>query len=166
MYLKGDKNKVTDSLTCYFSSDMPGESHTLVTYVNADSRLDPDTDDLPIARRAELITMHVGIVPPETELIKSSDQVEERELLYKELLTNAEARDKPDPSLNFKDRALQAALKHFNDAYKSDKFFAEILKNNSHYEQFYIQKDLIWTTNRIKGGVVCIPDGLLKGKSL
>ena len=49
MYLKGDKNKVTDSLLCYFSSDMPGKSHSLVTYVNVDSRLDPDADDLLIA---------------------------------------------------------------------------------------------------------------------
>ena len=49
MYLKGDKNKVADSLSCYFSSDMLGESHSLVTYVNVDSRLDPDADDLPIA---------------------------------------------------------------------------------------------------------------------
>ena len=110
--------------------------------------------------------MHVGIVLLETELIKPSDRVEEHELLSKELLTNAKARDKPDPSLNFKDRALQAALKHFNDAYKSNKFFTEILKNNSCYEQFYIQKDLIWMMNRIEGQVVCIPDGLLKGKSL
>ena len=54
--------------------------------------------------------MHVRIVPPETELIKPSDWVEERKLLSKELLTNAKARDKPDPSLNFKDQALQAAL--------------------------------------------------------
>ena len=134
--------------------------------MNGDSRLDPDTDNLPIARRAELITMHIGIMLPETELIKPSDQVEECELLSKELLMNAEARDKPDPSLNFKDRALQAALRHFNDAYKSDKFFVEILKNNSCYKQFYIQKDLIWMTNCVKGQVVCIPDGLLKGKSL
>ena len=103
MYLKGDKNKVVDSLSRYFSSDMLGESHSLVTYVNVDLRLDPDADDLLIARRAELITMHVRIVPPEMELIKPSDWVEERELLSKGLLTNAEARDKPDPSLNFKD---------------------------------------------------------------
>jgi hypothetical protein len=131
-YLKGDKNKVADSLSRYFSSDEPGEEHGLPSYVNADSRLDPDVDDLPIARRAELVAMRVGITPLESGPSRPSDRVEEHELLSTELLSNMETRDKPDPSLNFKDKALQVALRHLPDTYKSDKFFAEILENNSH----------------------------------
>ena len=165
MYLKGEKNKVADGLSRYFSTDEPGKDHSLASYMNADSRLDPDVDDLPIARKAELIVTRVGVIPG-AELMKVSDRIEERELLSQELSTNTEARDKPDPSFSFKDRALQTALKHFLDAYKSNKFFAEVLKNNSHYKRFNIQKDLIWTTNRVKGQVICVPDRLLKGKSL
>jgi hypothetical protein len=86
--------------------------------------------------------------------------------LSRELLSNTETRDKPDPSLNFKDKALQVALRHLPDAYKNDKFFVEILKNNSHYKQFNIHKGLIWMMNHIEGQVVCVPDRLLKGKSL
>jgi hypothetical protein len=130
-YLKGDKNKVADSLSRYFSSDKPGEEHGLPSYMNADSRLDPDMDDLLIARRAELVAMRIGIMPLESGPLRPSDHVEECELLSKELLSNMETRDKPDPSLNFKDKALQVALRHLPDAYKSDKFFAEILENNS-----------------------------------
>ena len=121
----------------YFSTDELGEDHSLVSYVNADSRLDPNADDLPIARKAELITIHVGITPG-TGFTKVSNRIEERGLLSQGLSTNAEARDKPDPSLSFKDRALQMALKHFLNAYKSNKFFTEILKNNSCYKQFNI----------------------------
>ena len=137
MYLKGEKNRVANSLSRYFSTDEPGKDHSLVSYVNADSRLDPNADDLPIARKAELIVMHVGVIPG-ARFMKVSDRIEERELLSQELSTNTEARDKPDPSLSFKDRALQMALKHFLNAYKSNKFFTEILKNNSCYKQFNI----------------------------
>jgi hypothetical protein len=146
-----DVTKVADSLSHYFSSDEPDEDHSLPSYVNADSRLDPDVDDLPIARRAELISMHIGIMPSESGLSKPSDRIEERELLSKELSTNAETTDKPDPNLKFKDKVLQTALQHFPDAYKDDKFFAEILENNSLYEQFNIHKGLIWTMNCIEG---------------
>jgi hypothetical protein len=165
-YLKGDKNKVVDSLLHYFSSDELNKDHSLPSYVNADSRLDPGTDDLPIACKAELIAMHVGVMPLESDSLKLTDRVEECELLLKELLTNVEAKDKSDPGLNFKDRVLQTALTHLLSTYKNNKFFAEILTNNSCYKWFNIHKNLIWTMNCIGEQVICVPDGLLKGKSL
>jgi hypothetical protein len=116
-YIKGDKNKVADSLSRYFSSDEPNEDHSLPSYVNADSRLDPDADDLPIARKAELIAMRIGVIPSESDSLKLTDRVEERELLSKELLTNVEAKDKSDPGLNFKDRVLQTALTYLPSTY-------------------------------------------------
>ena len=48
-YIEGPTNKVADSLSCYYISDEPGEIHDISEYVNADTRLDPDGDDLPIA---------------------------------------------------------------------------------------------------------------------
>ena len=83
MYLKGEKNKVADSLSRYFSMDKPGKDHSLVSYVNADARLDPNADDLPIARKAELIAMHVGVTPG-ARFMKASDRIEEREPLSQE----------------------------------------------------------------------------------
>jgi hypothetical protein len=148
MYLKGEDNKVADSLSRYFSSDVPDEYHGLASYVNADARLDPEADDLPIARRTELIRMNVKVMPMDETFTRPRDHIEERELLSKELSTNLEIRDKPTPSLNLKDEALQLALKQLP------------------YEWFFIHKDLIWTTNRVRSKVVCIPDGLFKGKSL
>jgi hypothetical protein len=53
-YLKGEKNKVADCLSRYFANDKPDERHDISAYVNADARLDPDGEDLTIARAAEL----------------------------------------------------------------------------------------------------------------
>ena len=46
LYLKGDKNIVANALSCYYLSDEPGERHGVESYVNADSRLDPEGDNL------------------------------------------------------------------------------------------------------------------------
>ena len=45
-YIKGESNKVADCLSHYYMSDSPDETHDILEYVNADSRLDPDGDDL------------------------------------------------------------------------------------------------------------------------
>ena len=105
------------SLSHYFSSDMPNEQHGIASYVNADSRLDPEANDLPITRRAELISMNVEVMPMDETVTRLRDHTEERELLVKELSTNLETRDKPTPSLNWKDEALQLALKQLPGAY-------------------------------------------------
>ena len=56
-YIRGELNKVADSLLCYYMSDSPDEIHDISEYVNADSRLDPEGDDLPRIRMEELISM-------------------------------------------------------------------------------------------------------------
>ena len=101
---------MADSLSCYFSSDVPDKYHGLASYMNADAQLDPEADDLPIAR-TELIRMNVKVMPMDETFTRPRDRIEERELLLKELSTNLETRDKPTPSLNLKDEALQLALK-------------------------------------------------------
>ncbi len=47
-----------------------------------------------------------------------------------------------------------------------DKFLAHIWEHTDRFNKFLKQKDLLWTNNRMGSRVVCIPDGLLKGKSL
>ena len=46
LYLKGNKNIVANALSRYYLSNEPGERHSIESYVNADSRLDPEGDDL------------------------------------------------------------------------------------------------------------------------
>ena len=53
-YVKGELNKVADCLSRYFESDVAGEAHEPHEYVQADCRIDPDGEDLPLHRYQEL----------------------------------------------------------------------------------------------------------------
>src|ERR1700730_16919966 len=75
-YIEGSTNKVADSLSRYYQSDEPEETHDVSEYVNADSRLDPDDEDLPIMRTTELIGMRVGLRPRKAKAPEVQDKVE------------------------------------------------------------------------------------------
>ena len=47
-YVKGSSNKVADSLSQYFQSDTEDDTHPMYNFVNADSQLDPEGEDLPL----------------------------------------------------------------------------------------------------------------------
>ncbi|KAI0047077.1 hypothetical protein FA95DRAFT_1467649, partial [Auriscalpium vulgare] len=54
VYMKGDSNKVTDCLSRYYEGDDGDEDVPVHEYVNADARLDPESEDLPHMRVLEL----------------------------------------------------------------------------------------------------------------
>ena len=58
-YVKGELNKVVDYLSCYYESDMSKDMHYMYDYVYADIQIDPEGDDLPSQRVAEL-GRHLG----------------------------------------------------------------------------------------------------------
>ena len=47
-HVEGTHNKVADCLSHYFTSDTPEDIHPESDYVNADIRLDPEGEDLPV----------------------------------------------------------------------------------------------------------------------
>ena len=55
--MQGHLNKVADCLSRYYMSDREGETHPKHVYVNADARLDPEGEDLPMDRIIELRAM-------------------------------------------------------------------------------------------------------------
>lgn len=57
-YVKGVSNKVADSLSRYYQSDTDDDNHPTHDYVNADSRLDPEGEDLPWNRVIEVRAMN------------------------------------------------------------------------------------------------------------
>jgi hypothetical protein len=57
IYVKGETNVVADALSRYYHSDEWDEHHVPEQYVDADSRLDPDGEDLPWNRVVELRAM-------------------------------------------------------------------------------------------------------------
>ena len=56
-YVKGDTNLVADALSRYYESDTWDESHDDSQYVNIDTQLDPDREDLPWDRFEETRAM-------------------------------------------------------------------------------------------------------------
>lgn len=58
-YIQGELNKVADVLSRYYEYDGDEDEATYDEYVKADARLDPDGDDLPMNRLAELRAMRV-----------------------------------------------------------------------------------------------------------
>ena len=56
-YMKGSSNKVADSLSRYYQSDTEDNTHPTYDFVNADSQLDPEGEDLPWNHIVELHAM-------------------------------------------------------------------------------------------------------------
>jgi hypothetical protein len=56
-YVKGSSNKVADSLSRYYQSDTEDELHPQYDFVNVDSQLDPEGEDLPWNRLVEVRAM-------------------------------------------------------------------------------------------------------------
>ena len=53
-YVKGEFNKVADCLSRYYESDTPADTHEFHEYVQTDRKLDPEGEDLPSSRVAEV----------------------------------------------------------------------------------------------------------------
>ena len=56
MHVPGKLNKVADLLSHYYSDDMSEDKHPPHTFMNADARLDPDGETLPVECFVELCT--------------------------------------------------------------------------------------------------------------
>jgi hypothetical protein len=56
MHVPGKLNKVADLLSRYYSDDTSEDKHPPHAFVNADARLDPDGETLPVERFVELRT--------------------------------------------------------------------------------------------------------------
>jgi hypothetical protein len=62
MYIKGETNLVADILSRYYESDLWDKHQSVVQYVNVDTQLDPDREDLPWDRFEEncaMSTVHI-----------------------------------------------------------------------------------------------------------
>ena len=83
-YIKGTSNKVADSLSRYYQSDMDEDIHLTYDYVTADIQLDLEGEDLPWNQVVELraVTTHQGALHESTE---------QREVQAQELVGNAHA---------------------------------------------------------------------------
>jgi hypothetical protein len=163
-YIKGDSNKVADSLSRYYMSDSPSEQHDISEYVNADSRLDPDGDDLPKLRAEELLCMRIVVQSAELGAKEVHDRMEPRNTEAMELKRNKEA---PVTHWDVNEHPkIKLALSNLEKLYIEDRFFTDIWKNTDRHNRFEKERNLLWTHNRLQQRVICVPKGISNGQSV
>ncbi|GJE92037.1 polyprotein [Phanerochaete sordida] len=192
VYVKGISNKVADSFSRYFASDLPDEVHTTDDYVNVDTRLDPDGEDLPLHRAEELRAMRVGpteahVTRPRTRLF-TRQQLEARHAEAQQLAADTTAAAsvtgvagtmaEADPTVGTEDKATEAAplpkalaspselLEAARAGYTADSTFAKVIQAPKHYATFTVDDGLIYSTNRLGQRVLCLPRTRLGRQSL
>ena len=157
-------NLAVDSLSCYYSSDEPEETHDISEYVNADARLDPVGDDLPVTCVNKLQCMRAEL---------HSDKMRPREVLGKEeprLRLTQELKENWEIPKEIASLAIHPTVKDILPLlvklYQEDPFFLEIWCNTERHGRFERRKNLLWMQNYTQHKVVCIPKGHHEGRSV
>lgn len=175
-YVKGVSNKVADCLSRYYATDNEGELHPYDEYVSVDHGLDPEGEDLPQNRLAEVRSIRVGPatspLPASSRRLISREELEERRREAADLSAHAQpARASPvdheDPHAIIPDEAvtpLLAGVEHdedfimrIRDGYKSDVLFSKIIQAITHHRGFKLRDGLLWSRNRAGAEVLCVP---------
>ncbi|KAJ3475421.1 hypothetical protein NLI96_g11847 [Meripilus lineatus] len=184
-YVQGHLNKVADCLSRYYMSDKPDEEHPDHTYVNADTRLDPEGEDLPIDRMLELRAMQTrsGTKAAESRMVGRfmKEGVEPREVESNELRdhgveTPRQERGDNDPTWAESQQngpELQTIvedkwklMEEIRKGYQGDAMFAKIVKHPKDHQAFECQEGVVWTKNRAGQRVMGIPRTKFEGRRL
>ncbi|KIL54992.1 hypothetical protein M378DRAFT_18342 [Amanita muscaria Koide BX008] len=107
--------------------------------------LDPDRDDLPIKRAAELMGMCAELRPRKGKAREVLDKTEPRDAEATELLENKEAPKQTEDAVKCPD--IKGVLLVFAELYDEDQFFSQIWKNPDRHGRFEKKRDLLWTKN-------------------
>ncbi|KAG6862753.1 hypothetical protein C0993_001649, partial [Termitomyces sp. T159_Od127] len=180
-YVKGELNKVADCLLQYFESDTRDDVHDAHDFVQADKRIDPDGEDLPLHRFQEIAERHVEIRAMQAHVLRRSkrlqEQLEARDLEAQGLAGAGPAVTRPieeplssddDPTVeqalginepiprtaDLEDAQLRACIRK---GYSQDKFYVEILDKPAEHPRFVIEHKLIYMVSPAGAKVVCVP---------
>jgi hypothetical protein len=179
-YIKGDLNKVADCLSRYYKNDAVDEIHDIGEYVNADSRLDPDGEELPWGRMDKLRSARMSRGNKVNNRMRKNrklqEQVEERIIQSKELADHEERsadqapldqeedptliesiNEKEVPPLDMQINELKGIEESIQQGYKEDKLFSKILEEPDRYSTFIMRDNLMYSTNFEGREVLCIP---------
>ena len=178
MHIDGVDNKVVDCLFCYYENDTSDDNHLENTYVNADIRLDPDGELLPIDHYME-------ICAAATSQSKHLAKRQESHHIEAKILNASDKKSPPSEDTSLTDDVtaiaasndgkslwthveetmdLQAIVKN---TYHTDTICAKIIAQPDVHPMFGIREGLIWTKNQLKHDVICIPwDAFQRGRRL
>ena len=169
-YVKGEENIVADCLSRYHESDLPHEFHPLHFYVNADERLDPEGESLPIGRTQELRAIREDLTARELREEKE-DRVEEAAELrgqapipsIQEQIENAkgpswiESMTKGEPIHRVMNGELDLRSESIK-GYLQDKVLSKVVKEPERFTSFKKAEDgALFVKNLMGNFVLCIP---------
>jgi hypothetical protein len=171
VYVEGERNKVADALSRYYSSIPEGEKIPEDVYVMIDSRLDPEGDHLPIDWLVEAKVVQTRKMRErEDTAVKESEvlNVDQEEPKVPELPTTEDmawSSNTPNTPLKIQLEGTDV-YETIRTHYKEDLIFGKILQSPEQHKLFKIKKNLIITTNIVGNAVVCVPRVKIKGRFL
>ncbi|GBE83164.1 Transposon Ty3-G Gag-Pol polyprotein [Sparassis crispa] len=176
-YVEGATNKVVDCLLRYYENDNADEFAPIQYYANADARLDPEWDDLPSNRIAELCA---GMIQCSAQLPK--DVQESRGQEASEMASHLPL---VTPTSGAKDEDLTIAESHTNrpplkahleqdtpflaavqKGYGEDPLFRKVVESPTEFSAFVIRDKTIYTKNCQDEEVICIPRVLYRHRMM
>jgi hypothetical protein len=181
-YIQGEENKVADCLSRYYQSDLPGEKHPQDEYVNADIRLDPDGDDLPVGRMEECRAIRKSHGKAQSSVLK---EVKEARVAEANALRPTEGKVSQDAkgvngeitlkeSLNGGDKGsltrriegTSGLLDSIRSGYEKDKLLCKIVHKPEEFKMFELREGFLYSRNRWEEEVLCIPRTLHGKRSI
>ncbi|GBE77187.1 Transposon Ty3-G Gag-Pol polyprotein [Sparassis crispa] len=176
-YVEGATNKVADCLSRYYENDNADEFTPIQEYANTDAHLDPEWDDLPSNRIAEL---HAGTIQRSAQLPKdvqeSRDQEASEMASHLPLITPTPGAKDEDPmiaELYTNGPPLKAHLEQdtpflaaVQKGYGEDPLFRKIVESPTEFSTFVIWDKTIYTKNCQDEEVICIPRVLYRHRMM
>ncbi len=172
IYVKGESNKVADSLSRYYASEEANSPHPPYDLVSADARLDPDHETLSGPRVAELRARRVmDVVEPrrvETLQMNQSSNTHAEELPTHQ--------DTDDPTIGESRQSVPDLertmagefdlLRELKRGYEDDALCRKVVANPTHHERFRLQDGIVEHMNNRKQWVRVIPNAKYGRKRL
>src|SRR6266705_618764 len=166
-YMEGCKNKVADTLSCYYDLSTDEDLH-FDDYVSADIHLDKNAEDIIPNRVKEYEELLLSSTLSENSEKKRLAAIHARNNLEETLGESAQNLEEvilPEENLQkqFKEKDLIEAIK---SGYKSSQISQEILENPGNFKDFSIKDGLI--TRLGEGGMtqIVVPKGNYERKSI
>ncbi len=165
IYVKGETNKVADSLSRYYASEPVGQEHPPYDMVSADVRLDPEGEYLPERRIAELRMSRIisDVREPRREEARvmnpagssSRDNTSAMDIDNDPRAVDSQAQD---PNLQMKMEGDLDLHNVLQKGYEHDAVCKKVLENPTHHERFRIREGLVEHLNNRGHWVLCVPE--------
>ncbi|KAK0488063.1 hypothetical protein EDD18DRAFT_1360020 [Armillaria luteobubalina] len=131
-YIKGDNNKVADCLSRYYKNDTWEDMHNMDDYIQADTHINLNGDDLPPSRLQEVHDKVIEICAMQDVIHKHSQGLQEKkEIRDTKALEMADAAEKEQPTSPCSHTSMNTQLDYtLTDMLQSRPDLAQTYRNN------------------------------------